>query len=111
MGLSWDATKVEGFDSLTENEAVTRDALVFSTMSVGIREITVENARQFFARVSFWEKVNGPMRVGDGESLYFKPEDVLRFVGLKTNASTLTDAQFRKNVWESHERWNVPRSI
>ena len=40
MGLSWDATKVEGFDSLTEDETVTRDALVFGTMSAGIHEIS-----------------------------------------------------------------------
>lgn len=113
MSLNWDATRVEGIDDLTDNERGTLQALCFSTMAVGMNKITTENAREFYTRASFMEKVLGASRRGfDGEKdfpVFYSLEDIQRFVGLMTNASPLTDAQFRKNIWESHLRWNIPR--
>ena len=111
MPLTWDSTACDLPDTLSDDDAVTRESLIFATMAVGMNTITVENAREFFARASFWEKVNGAYRYDSGGSVFFKPEDVLRFVGLRTNASTKTKAQFYKSVWESHDRFNVPRSM
>lgn len=112
MPLTWDSTACDLPDTLSDEDAVTREALIFATMAVGMPTITEDNAREFFARVSFYEKVNGSYRFnGDGTPAYFTPEDVLRFVGLRTNASRLSIVQFRTSVWKSHERWNVPRSI
>lgn len=111
MALTSDYRAIEGYDSLTDDETVTRDCLVWASMATGMNTITVENAREFYARASFWEKVNGAYRHKDGEALYFTPEDVLRFVGMRTNASAKTKTQFYKSVWECHERWNVPSSI
>ena len=111
MSLNWDATRVEGIDNLTENERGTLQALCFTTMAVGINEITPENAHEFYTRASFVEKVLGASRRGfeNGKDfpVFYSETDIRRFVGLRTNASRLTDAAFRKNVWESHQRWNV----
>lgn len=111
MPLTYDATNVKDFDTLTDDEKVTYEALIWASMAVGMNEITAANVREFFTRVSFWEKVNGAYRYKDGAFCFLTPEDVSRFVGLRTNASRYTVAQFRKNVWDAHERWNVPREV
>jgi hypothetical protein len=111
MALTWDATKVEGFDSLTHDESVTRDSLVFMTMAVGMNSITEDNARTFFSRLSIWEKVNGCGRYKFDEDTqshsdwFFSFDEVKRFVGLRTNATPKTQAAFNKGLWESHDRF------
>lgn len=111
MPLTWDATEVADYDNLTDDECVAREALIFATMGVGINHITEDNAREFYERVSFIEKVNGASRHGweDGEHVpvYFTPDEIRRFIGLRTNASVLTKAKFKTNVYEGHVRWNV----
>jgi len=107
MPLTWDATEVRDFDTLTDDERVTLNSLIFASMPVGIQHITEDNAREFYARVSFWEKVNGAYRMNEDGDVPFTADDVRRFIGLRTNVSTITAAQFRKNVWEAHDRWNV----
>lgn len=111
MALTWDRTEVKDYDKLTDEEWTLNESLIWATMAVGINVITVENARDFFARVSFWEKVIGAYRFNEAGPVYITPEDVLRFVGLKTNATPLTKAKFRNHVYETHERFNVPSGV
>lgn len=112
MALTSDWSEVADYKTLTNDERVTLDALIWATMAIGINSITLANAREFFARVSFWEKVVGAYRISaEGKSLYLTPEDVLRFVGLRTNASPLTITKFRNHAYAVHERFNVPSSI
>lgn len=110
MALNFDWTKTD-FSATDDNDRVTADALVWATMAIGMNEITEANARDFYARLSMWEKVVGAYRNMDGKPLFFTPEDVLRGVGLHTNASRMTKAQFYKHMWEVHERFNVPRAL
>lgn len=113
MALTWDATEVADYDSLTEDELVTRESLIFLTIGIGMPALTAENAREFYARASFYEKVNGAMRYDfDADTntrteRYFSADEIRRFIGLRTNASRLSIVQFRTNVWKAHERWNV----
>lgn len=111
MALTWDNTAVKDIDSLTDDESATIEALIWATMAVGINHITLDNARDFYARVSFWEKIAGAYRFDPNGPVYLTPEDVLRFVGLRTNASPKTKAQFYKSAWDCHIRWNVPREV
>jgi hypothetical protein len=109
MSLDCNYTKIRDFDKLTENEKVTRDALAYSTMVVGIGEITDTNVEEFFSRINFYEKVHGNYRYINGESKPFTRADVERFVGLRTNVfPKVTTARFIKNVFEAHERF-LPR--
>lgn len=111
MALTADYTGVRDWNTIRGNEAVTRDTLALMTMAVGMYEITEANARDFYARVSFWEKVNGAQRYDDGTPVYLTPEDILRFIGLRTNASPMTEAKYRNHVWNTHKRFNVPHSL
>lgn len=109
MALTWDATAVRDYDQLTDNERVTRESLIWATMAIGMGEITDENAMEFYTRLSLLEKVTGASRFdGEGKPLFFSPEDVKRFVGLRTNVfPKWTKAKFKTHIMELHERFNV----
>lgn len=109
MALNWDATKVRDFDKLTDEEAVIREALIWSTLGVGISRITEKNYKEFYARLRFIELLNGARRYKDEmKPKYFTLEEVERFIGLTTNASEFSRAQFikrqTKNFFEEIER-------
>lgn len=106
MSLNYDTTKVNTI-KLTNKEgnmsAIT-NCLIFITMAVGISEITNKNYKDFFARVRVYEKSCGNyMNLYDDETnetikYYITLEDIKDFIGLKTNASTLTKTEFLNNV-------------
>lgn len=109
MSLNWDARAVRDIDNLTDNERVTLDSLIWSTLAIGMGEITDENAQEFYTRLSLIEKVTGASRF-DGESkpLYFTPDDVKRFVGLTTNVfPKWSKTKFKTHIMDLHERFNV----
>lgn len=131
MSLDWNAKNVIAWDELhntapkgvepkypegsdedkaAEWEWNKSQTIIFRTMSVGINKITAENAEKFLARCFVVSKVFGaPLSTWDDEKethvdadLTFA--DIHRRIGLGTNASTLTDAQFRKRMIEEVER-------
>lgn len=114
MSLNWDATRVEGIDNLSENDRVTLDALIWASIPVGLTEITEDNAFEFFQRLSFHEKIGGACRnnVEDDKivPLFFEAGDVKRFIGLHTNVTRKTRAQFYKDSYCFHERWGPQRA-
>ena len=72
-------------------------SMIFTTMSIGINAVKKSNCEQILNRIHFLEKVSGPIGVGRDERHPFKMEWVERCIGLKTNASLLTKAQFVRN--------------
>lgn len=76
--------------------------LIWATIPIGMPELTADNAAEFYARLSFWEKLYGCfLREKDEHGTYrerpFTPADVHAHIGLKTNATRYTKAQFLKN--------------
>jgi hypothetical protein len=69
------------------------ERLIFATMGVGINALTDKNAAEFYARVSFSERVNGVPT-----EFRTTAADVAQHIGLKTNASALTRAQYLKRL-------------
>ena len=66
-------------------------------MSVGMNSITEKNKQKFFNRIKFMESRTGAvMRLND-EPHPFTMDMVESCIGLTTNASTMTKAQFLKN--------------
>lgn len=120
MALTYDLTKIknykriiyrtikEGERDYDPNEKQYRmkpkwETLILSTMIVGIREITEDNYQQFFNRLHLIETTNGSFfwkskKDGSlGKPDFYTLEDIQKMIGLKTNASTTTKAQFLKN--------------
>jgi hypothetical protein len=115
MSLNWNLMKIKNHDKVcyekrTEDGveddylSITTDQLIWATMIVDLRGITPENAAEFWDRLSMYEKCCGPMRFNyDTETkqrtpIYFTKQDVINHIGLDTNVSPTTRAQFLKKL-------------
>lgn len=82
-----------------EHKAMT-EALIFSTMSIGMGRWTAENIDEVFARLKLIEALYGAlvyeMRDGKRNDHHLTPEDVRRYIGLRTNVAPETRASFVK---------------
>lgn len=114
MSLRWNVEKVKNCDEVCFVEAaadmpmrgvkkgervlrVLTDALIWASLGVGLPRITEKNWRRWYARVHIIEKVTGAWRFdGDGTPVYFTPDEVRSHIGLSTNVTPETDAQWRK---------------
>lgn len=99
MALNFDYREC-GEELTDEHYGQTVETVVFNTMFVGINPITEENYVQMAMRCTIHDAAQG--------ALYGKtfPEwiEVIRpWVGLRTNASPMTDAAFYKRVREITE--------
>lgn len=107
MALTWDATKVTDWKKKTGAVA---DTMIWMTMFVGMNEITEKNAEEFYARIQLLEKLFGAyLNQTDTETKVTEPkyitfDDVKSFIGLTTNASTLTRNQFNKRQMDRYYR-------
>lgn len=81
------AVPVEHWHPLTQ-------ALVWGCMATGMNGITEKNAREFYARIHFHEKLHGTFL----HERFITAEDVLSHVGLHTNVSNETRAAWVKRV-------------
>lgn len=109
MSLSWNVENVKDYESTcfyTDDECAegerklnpVTNALIWHTLSIGIGEFTEKNATKIYARIAVVEKLDGPsLRNADGPRP-ITPEDVQAHIGMWTNVSTITDAQFKKRV-------------
>jgi len=79
---------------------VITDNLIWMTMLVGINEITEKTAPEFFKRLYAYQLVRGPMVMytDKTQNRFISLADITRRIGLKTNASPRTQAQFNKDV-------------
>ena len=89
--------------------------LVFRTIPIGMREITEDNWYEFYCRmVAFDAIVGGPISEWPEEEpnpIYrsVTKEEVKQHIGLSTNASTYTDAEFGEALGrtiQSQKRYN-----
>jgi hypothetical protein len=99
MALNWDASKVEGWK---EKAGSVADMVIWMTMFVGINQITEKNYEEFYSRAALLEKLFGASLLKGGEPRPMTLEDIKAYIGLSTNASTLTRIQFNKR---QTDRW------
>ena len=113
MALHYDLSEIKDVDSLWVEaekdkdgkqlyrlEPIT-DMFIWMTMFVGISRITEENWKEVFTRIYVYDLTCGPLlyqknKNGKNIARFLKPEDVIKRIGLKTNASPLTDKEFLK---------------
>lgn len=104
MALSFDFSKVDDYKAVTidpaneENWHPVADALVWLSMLCGYGEITEKNVHKVTARIMAYQAVAGAYLRYKGEPVYVTPEDIRRFIGLRTNASTMTDKQWQTRL-------------
>ena len=84
------------------------NVLIWATIAVDLPGITEENAAEFFARLRFTERMDGPFLIRaevdgkrpTGEAAFVTEEEVLAHVGLTANVTAKTRAQWLK-------RWSM----
>jgi hypothetical protein len=73
----------------------------------GIQTITRKNAAEFYMRAKLVEACYGSLfTYGDGKPRYLSTDDVLAYIGLSSNVSTYTQAEFF-----AHLRKDVTRNL
>lgn len=104
MALNWNIERCENWNELTDdnNWGVT-NALIWTTMIIGMNSITSDNSNEFFARVDTVQKATGELCNAANENGEWNPytithADIVRRIGLGTNADHLTKTQFFKHV-------------
>lgn len=84
--------------------------LIWSSLLTGMGSITKSNVDEVFRRIAVLQKLNGadiqyvdPLSK-DLREIYVTRQDIVNHIGLWTNASTLTPAQFDKKMMSQLSR-------
>lgn len=85
-------------DAKSDENCCLRDALIYTTLSVGMGEITEKNYKRFAARCRLYETLFGTLMHFLKKPVFITLADVKMFIGLKTNVGYETDAQWGKRV-------------
>lgn len=108
MALSFNFSAVHNHERVTTDPTdpnkwhPVADALVWLSMICGFDEITEKNCDKVADRVLGFQKATSPYlcRLVNGKrvDVLVTPDDVRRFVGMTTNAPTMTDSQWLKRL-------------
>lgn len=78
------------------------ETIIWACMSIGLGRITTENALDFYARVSLFERLFGVSRrvFVDGKHIVapITLDDIRAHIGLRTNVSNETHAKWSKRI-------------
>jgi hypothetical protein len=104
MPLNWEIGKCKDWETLkSDQEWPVTNALIWASMSVGIREITEENLPEYYARIHTWESLKGAFLrhrnpvTKQTEDRPITIDDLRKRIGLWTNASTMNRTEWLKN--------------
>lgn len=101
MSLNYDMGQIENWQELKEQAPGAIQCMCFGSMFIGMPIISdggKDDWREFALRLRAWEAVAGQLS-SSGEPI--PAETVKRFIGLRTNASRMTRAQFLKKLGET----------
>ena len=105
MSLDWNIEKVANWELKKKKYRNHLETLIWMTMSLGIRKITEDNYRLFHKRYKQYREAT----YSEFEKEIYKElklTDIKRWIGLYTNADTLSDKQFQKKL----ERMKLKRA-
>lgn len=114
MSLNWNLTKIEDHEERCFNEITTgpnkgkfkldatTESLIWTTMLVGMGEITEKNWEEFFIRMRTFELI-----LDYDDNRCITPADVRNHIGLTTNVSKESRTQFMKKVESSVKRYHL----
>lgn len=101
MALHWNVSACAE-QATTKEGWVLTEALIWSTIFIGINKITEKNVEEFYGRLATYEQMFSPLTYrasGDhAEKNYTTYAELRHRIGLSTNASAKTRKQFLKNL-------------
>jgi hypothetical protein len=110
MGLDYTLDKIDGYRDvcwITGDDGERRmnpvtESLISMCASCGVSQITAQNARECNQRFRMYQMIYGPAIVyADGKTHTTTLDDVTAHVGLATNATAMTAAQFNNRFIEA----------
>ena len=103
--LNWDIGNIKNRKSVCKNDdgsfSEETELLIFYTMNLGMGLITESNVDKFILRFRMYEVLFGmsKWRNVDGERINAISDTLIRkHIGLRTNASKISDAEFNKKM-------------
>ena len=107
MSLRFDYTQCE--PTTDERQLALRQHMMWICMHVGIGEVTEANAGEFWQRVRFIERLDGPyLHDEDGKPTPMTLDDVRGCIGYTTNVFPKeTKAKFLARQWDMHTRYDA----
>ena len=104
MSLDFSLKQIKDYEEvcLTKDRKVRphTDTMIWMCLFVGIPDIAEKNLFQFFSRCRIYERMFGVLRREDGGKEHpVTIEEIQMHIGLKTNASNFSDAEFQKKVF------------
>jgi hypothetical protein len=103
MALTWNITECHQRACWDANDNMTStcEAMIWATMIVGIDHITAKNIKEFAFRLETDRRLLGTFRTFN--AMPFTVDDMVPFIGLKTNATRKTRAQWSKTLIKTFE--------
>lgn len=74
------------------------NALIWGSMSCGYNRITEDNLTHVWERINLWQHVLRGLVNYQWKTVWLTKEDIRRHIGLSTNASVKSDAEFMATV-------------
>lgn len=98
MSLNLNLTNISNWQELIDSETgclnPLTEAIVFATLTIGMQEITKQNAVEFACRAHLFESYISPFLVGPTGAVPITLADVQRHIGLCTNVTPVSRARF-----------------
>lgn len=104
MSLNWQFTDKERFKGIKGDPM--NDLFIWGCMMVDLGQITEKNAVEWQKRYALYDRLYGPFYYADKErttSLVPTLEQVKARIGLTTNVTNRTTAQFMSKVWKHYK--------
>lgn len=104
MALHFDYSTCEGRDDWTDADYELLDVFIWGTIGVDLGAIREDNLSEWLYRIYLWDLATDCFTLrwvnedGKRESRLVGIDDLRKFVGLKTNASTKKRAEWMKRV-------------
>jgi hypothetical protein len=98
MPLTWNAEKVPA--DVREREGALMEAAIWNSMAIGVPELTPRTIEKAIERTRAIEEKGGAYVWGGEDALtpLYLWQSLPQFMGLRTNASRMTDAAFRRHL-------------
>ena len=104
MSLDFDLSNIENYKEVCEKDGVytpLTQTLVFGCMGVGLGSINEKNFVEFCSRLLTWQHCFGPLLSTEDGPYEITPEDIWKFVGLRTNVQDISSSAFKTKVFRN----------
>lgn len=82
MSLDWNAQSVEAFENFSDDEKQRCALFAYELMAIDIGTVHEDNTEEIYLRMQIWDRLHG-------DRSKYSYEDVLSYVGFRTNVSTV----------------------